>query len=339
MKTILRASLLTLLSILLAVSLTISDGDGYDVGSVSDYSGTYYTTIGHSPRWTMVIKQSGNDVTYTMEGEGKTVAGTGTVSGNTMTLTAEIASTVTILATFSSDAQNFFGTFDITGNNPIQGSITGTKSAWAIYDVDLNGIPRFIAEGGIELEKIQKVSKFRSGEGHDYSDDFESCRSMKHYFYPEDGVDRATVKIFSPVNGVVIGTTEEWDGPELWKGTVVGIKAKDYEAFHLAIFHINLNNPLNVGDIVTAGQELGKSQKVSGTVSDFAVGVHTPNGYKLLSYFDVMTNSLFQDYQARGVVSRDEAIISKEERDADPLTCDGEEFVGSGNLENRIILN
>ena len=113
MKTILRASLLTLLSILLAVSLTISDGDGYDVGSVSDYSGTYYTTIGHSPRWTMVIKQSGNDVTYTMEGEGKTVAGTGTVSGNTMTLKAEIASTVTILATFSSDAQNFFGTFDI----------------------------------------------------------------------------------------------------------------------------------------------------------------------------------------------------------------------------------
>lgn len=339
MKSILRALLLTLLSILLAVSLTAYGGDGNGGGSVTDYSGTYYTTIGHSPRWTMVINQSGNDVTFTMEGEGKMVVGTGTVSGNTMTLTAEIASTVTILATFSSDEQNFFGTYNIAGDNPIQGSITGTKSAWATYDVDVNGIPKFIAEDGIELVKIQQVSKFRSGEGHDYSDDFESCRSMKHYFYPKDGVDKATVKIFSPVNGAVIGTTEEWDGPELWKGTVVGIKPKDYEAFHLAIFHINLNNPLNVGDIVTAGQELGKSQKISGTVSDFAVGVHTPNGYKLLSYFDVMTNSIFQDYQERGVVSRDEAIISKKERDADPLTCDGEEFVDSGNLENWVILN
>jgi len=339
MKSILRALLLTLSSILLAVSLTARDGDGNGGDSVTDYSGMYYTTIGHSPRWTMVINQSGNDVTFTIEGEGKTVEGTGTVSGNTMTLTAEIASTVTILATFSSDEQNFFGTYNITGDNPIQGSITGTKSTWATYDVNANGIPEFITEDVIELVKIQQVSKFRSGEGHDYSDDFESCRSMKHYFYPKDGVDKATVKIFSPVNGAVIGTTEEWDGPGLWKGTVVGIKPKDYEAFHLAIFHINLNNPLNVGDTVTAGQELGKSQKISGTVSDFAVGVHTPNGYKLLSYFDVMTNSLFQDYLERGVVSRDEAIISKEKRDADPLTCDGEEFVDRGNLENWVILD
>ena len=116
-------------------------------------------------------------------------------------------------------------------------------------------------------------------------------------------------------------------------------KPEDYEAFHLIIFHINLNNPLNVGDIVTAGQELGKSQKIFGTSTDLAVGVHTPNGYKLVSYFDVMTDLLFQDYQARGMGSRDEAIISKEERDADPLTCDGEEFVDSGNLENWVTLN
>jgi len=74
-------------------------------------------------------------------------------------------------------------------------------------------------------------------------------------------------------------------------------------------------------------------------MSDIAVGVNTPNGWKLISYFDVMTDSVFQNYQARGLTSRNDVIISKEARDGDPLTCDGEEFTDGGNLENWIILN
>ena len=42
-----------------------------------------------------------------------------------------------------------------------------------------------------ELDKIDKISKFRSGIGHDYWDDFENCRSMKHYFFPYDTLDWA----------------------------------------------------------------------------------------------------------------------------------------------------
>jgi hypothetical protein len=146
------------------------------------------------------------------------------------------------------------------------------------------------------------------------------------------------VKIFSPVNGMVRGTTEEWEG-SLWKGTAVGIKPENYEGFHLTIFHIDLHNPLNVGDMVTAGQELGTSEKTSGTASDLAVWVNTPSGYKLVSYFDVMTDILFQDYQALGMSSRNFGIISEAERDADPLTCDGGKFTNSGNLENWVTLN
>lgn len=41
---------------------------------------------------------------------------------------------------------------------------------------------KFITTDYIELDKIDRVSKFRSGIGHDYRDDAESCRSMKHYF-------------------------------------------------------------------------------------------------------------------------------------------------------------
>lgn len=159
---------------------------------------------------------------------------------------------------------------------------------------------------------------------------------MKHYYYfnPNGSVDGSTVQKFSPVSGTVSKIGEE----EGWAGRQVQIKSEEYPAFYFIIFHVNLTNPLNVGDLVTAGQQLGTYIE-SHYSSDIAVGVDTGNAWKLVSYFDVMTDSLFQDYQARGLSSRDDAIISKEARDADPLTCDGEEFTDSGNLENYVVLN
>jgi hypothetical protein len=73
-------------------------------------------------------------------------------------------------------------------------------------------------------------------------------------------------------------------------------------------------------------------------MSDIAVGVATPTGWRLISYFDVMTDSLFATYQARGMKARTEAIITREARDADPLTCTGEAFESPGNLPNWIML-
>jgi hypothetical protein len=197
------------------------------------------------------------------------------------------------------------------------------------YDVDANGIPKFVKVDYIELEKIYRISKFRSSEGHDYWDDFEKCRSMKHYFQPKDTV---SIKIFSPVKGTVSKVDSEWAGIQ------VRIKSESYPAFYFIIFHINLINPLNVGDNITAGQQLG-THFSSQTYSDIAVGVNTPKGWKLVSYFDVMTDSLFQTYQARGLSSRNDVIISKEARDVDTLTCVGETFNNQGHLENWVILN
>ena len=52
------------------------------------------------------------------------------------------------------------------------------------YDLDSMRTPIFASSDYINLAKISRVSRFRSGEGHDHSDDFESCRSMKHYYHP-----------------------------------------------------------------------------------------------------------------------------------------------------------
>jgi hypothetical protein len=188
-------------------------------------------------------------------------------------------------------------------------------------------VPKFVKVNYIELEKIERISKFRSSAGHDYSDDFESCSSMKHYFAPYDTLDWNAIKIYSPVAGKVSRIFEEW------AGTQVQIKSDDQPAFTFIIFHIDLENELAVEDKLTEGQLLG-THIGDQTTSDIAVGVNTTRGYKLVSYFDVMTDSLFASYQARGLNARSDVIISREDREADPLSCDGETFTSSGTLEN-----
>lgn len=333
-----------IVSLIMSIGFGGGGGDGGNVkASVADYSGTYYVNIASQPRWMMYINHSGNNVTFTMDGA-FLIEGEGTVSDNTMTLTAERNGTINMSITFSEDGQSFSGTWDYIVSS---GTITGTKSPWVTYDVDTNGIPQFVSTDVIELLKISEISKFRSGAGHDYSDDFESCRSMKHYFIPKNDVDKLSIMILSPINGTVIGTTDdvigttgEWMEELVWKGTTISIESEDHPAFNIIIFHIDLINTLNVGDEIVAGQVLGHPADYENvTIADTAVGVITPSGYKLVSYFEVMTDSLFQRYQARGLSSRDDVIISEAERDADPLTCDGEEFVDSGNLENWVTLN
>lgn len=206
------------------------------------------------------------------------------------------------------------------------------------YDVDKYGIPKFVRTDYIESYRIEQISRFRSSEGHDYSDGFESCRSMKHYLLPYGGspgmVHNPTwgsIRIFAPVSGTV------WQIDEEWAGTQVQIQAKDRPAFIFIIFHINLTAPLKIGDVITEGQFLG-THTGDQTMSDIAVGVMTPKAWKLISWFDTMTDSLFQTYQNRGVATRSDLIISKAERDANPLTCSGETFVGGGGLSNWVLL-
>jgi hypothetical protein len=329
------------LAVVLAVFLADCGGDNGQSG-IADHSGTYYVTLGPQPRWMMSVDQAGRKVSFTMEGQFQ-AAGEGTASDNSMTLTAEIGGTLNIALTFSGDGQSFSGNWNfMDGSGAIlqDGTITGNKSPRVTYDVDANGIPQFASADVIELSKISELSKFRSGAGHDYSDDFESCRSMKHYFMPQSAIDKLSIKIFSPINGTVIGTMHERAEDLTSKGIMVGIRSDDDPAFHFIIFHIDLVKDLNVGDKIAAGQLLGYPPDYpNATIADTAVGVNTPAGYKLISYFDVMTDDLFRDYALRGLASRNDAIITKDERDADPLTCDGETFSDGGTLENWVVLN
>lgn len=216
-----------------------------------------------------------------------------------------------------------------------EGHLDNWKIMNCHYDVDAWGAPRFVDVNYIEFDRIYRFSKFRSAVGHDYSDDFEDCRSMKHYFMPEGETGWETVKIYSPVDGTVSWRFEEFMGTQLW------IRSQQYPDFRFGLFHLTLaDTSLREGRTVTAGQLLGTHFSTR-TYSDIAISVDTPGGgRKLISYFEVMSDALFQRYRARGMVERSEAIISRQERDAHPLTCSGETFVGgTGLLEDWFDLN
>ena len=90
------------------------------------------------------------------------------------------------------------------------GGLVADLEAWATRD-----LPLFITASHIDVSDIERISLFRSNAGHDYSDSFESCCSMKHYYRPFDYYEkRFTQPIFSPVDGVIlyIGVDENSGG-------------------------------------------------------------------------------------------------------------------------------
>jgi hypothetical protein len=171
----------------------------------------------------------------------------------------------------------------ITGCSEKTENQQNTTDTW---DIDKSGIPKFVGTNYIELDKIYRISKFRSSVGHDYSDAFEHCRSMKHYFEPESDVDWATVKIYSPVTGKITRVEEEW------AGTKIEIASDDYPAFRFSIFHIKSPVQRNVEETVVAGEQLG-THTGSQTMSDISVIVNDPTHQgRMVSFFNVMTDAL-----------------------------------------------
>ena len=217
-------------------------------------------------------------------------------------------------------------------------------SATAIHDfVNYeNAIPQFIESNYLDLNKIDSISKFRSGMGHDYSDDFESCRSMKHYFSP-NVEDYSQIEIFSPADGVVVSMVES-------NGIRINIKSSEYPEYQFIIFHINPLPDLEIGDTVSAGEQIGNHINNT-TISDIAVQRFVLHDgifkRQLLSYFEVMTDEHFNaNYLGPEIISRSDLIINLTERDANPLLCEGEEFIGEthtdggyGSISNWTQLN
>jgi hypothetical protein len=315
----------------------------------TDYSGTYCLNF-HNIEMTLI--QTGNEVTFTVQSD-LLVNGTGKIIGDTLFLKAD-ASGINVFTshlTFSEDGQLFSGPFQVKDSNGItavEGILLGNKGACATYDIETNGIPEFIGKDFTQLFKIEMISRFRSGFGHSSTDGSEQCRSMKHYYNPyENYRENNTVEIYSPVTGTIVTVLDDYEGAGIGlKNKEIQIKPEDQPAFICDIYHCDLiSSAIITGKKVQAGELLGYARMYYETWEeyvtsfDIALWVNTPSGLRLIPYFDAMKDEVFDTYIARGALSRQVFTITKEERDADPLECDGEEFLTSGHIDNWVTLH
>lgn len=220
---------------------------------------------------------------------------------------------------------------------------------------DANNPEKFIQHDFVDLAKIGSISKFRSNEGHDFSNGGETCRSMKHYFTPaftdkdmqslsnqpkDQGkqlppaptVDTA-VAIYAPVDGKITDIRSE----HFPVGEQIFITPDKAKGYSIRLFHVYPADGIKSGSHVTAGQHIGDISRLSST--DIAVQAGQINGH-FVSYFDVMPDSIFASYQTLGIKDRSDLIITKEYRDAHPFSCNGEEFSSQPqNGDSIVVIN
>ncbi len=200
-------------------------------------------------------------------------------------------------------------------------------------------MPQFVGENYISLENLVLISRFRSSVGHSSDANGtipgETCQSMKHYFQfrdPATGIPTSSIsrEVFSPVDGTLKSVDRESNG----NGLQLNIQPTAQPAFGIILFHVAPSAGIAAGARLTAGQVLGTV-----TESDVSVTVFTPQGFRIVSWFEVITAAVFQGYRVRGVAAREDPIISRAARDADPLTCQGERFLTFGNLPSFVAVN
>jgi hypothetical protein len=316
--------------------------------SGTDYSGIYCLNI-HNME--MTINQKGNEVTFTLQ-QDILINGTGIMKGDTLIMTASTSldELFSCHLTFSEDGHGFTGHYQVTDANDritSEGILLGNKGECPEYDIEANGIPKFIEKDFTQLSDIEMISKFRSGFGHSYADGSETCRSMKHYYNPYKNYrENNTVEIYSPVKGTIVSVLNDGFGASIGlNNKQIQIRPDDQPAFICTIFHCDLTSAeITTGKKVLAGELLGYARLYYddlaqySTSFDIAMWVNTPSGMRLVSYFDTMKDAVFINYISRGAISRQDFVITKELRDADPLECDGESFATSGQLENWVTL-
>lgn len=200
-------------------------------------------------------------------------------------------------------------------------------------NIDVNNPPKFIQADFIDLSKIYSISKFRSGEGHDFSGNGETCRSMKHYFTPQidtslkptkaadgrtippqpDG--KTDIDIYSPVDGIVTNIAEE----RLPVGEQIYIQPTNAKDYTIRLFHVYKISGINKGTSVKAGQKIGVISKNSATDISVEGGRE-----QYVSYFQVMPDNIFAEYIKRGAKTTDDFILTKAYRDANPIPCNSD---------------
>ncbi len=179
------------------------------------------------------------------------------------------------------------------------------------------------------------------------TDQSEPPSSMKHYYSPYDPHkqehgDNTTIPIYAPFNGTITRVTEEVrEADPSIVNKRVEITSSSNSNYIAVLFHINLNDtfPQIFNDYpsipgiwthqdddetysmqtVEAGDFLGHADMRLSNDFDVAVLFNDVDDDRWISQFDLMPDSLFSAYEARGV-DRADTSLSKTYRQSNPVT-------------------
>lgn len=223
-----------------------------------------------------------------------------------------------------------------------------------------NQPPPLLTTNFVNLDKIERVSRYRSCAGHVTvpQDNREKQRNMKHYFWVKKSITPIDepVEIYAPYDGFI--SVLRSDPAEKLEGEVALVPQDAFVflppvgRWTFSVQHINVRPGLNRGDKVKAGELLGTA-----TVRDDGGGsfdiVYAKFGLRtktidnwtapftnLDSVFNHMTDAVFAQYTQKGAVSRKDFIITKELRDTNLCNYEGQGpyFSNQEEPENWVFL-
>jgi len=196
--------------------------------------------------------------------------------------------------------------------------------------------PQFIEADFIDLNKVYTISKFRSGIGHSIEDSVEKCVSLRH-IYGGGGEEFAnaeekwnvikdapaaqdSIDIYAPVSGMIIDRSEiDLENTE-GVGQNVVIRPDRYPGFKVRIDSIFLDDSVKRLGHVDAGQKIGVV--CTRCPAEIFVSYTYLFGVRAVSYISALPDSVFAEYQKRGLQDREDATIPREYRDAHPFECE-----------------
>ena len=218
--------------------------------------------------------------------------------------------------------------------------IFGGASLFSIFS-NQNVPPPQITANFVNLDKVEKISRFRSCTGHVVvpQNEKESKRNMKHYLWEKEenrGADKV-VEIYAPFDGYITlifslndNEQELWISPRRMFANIPPVGMWSF-----SVEHIKVKDGLKTGDRVKAGELVGFTGFLDGYYSFDAIygkiGLPPKKIDNWLSpfadldsVFNHMSDEVFAQFQQKGVVSKKQVIISKEERDQNPCDYRGE---------------
>ncbi len=219
----------------------------------------------------------------------------------------------------------------VVENKPAGGDILSDQSV------------KLVVFNPLDLSQIEKISKFRSCVGHDYSGlnsarEKETLRSMKHYVNPlPELIGSDKVKVYAPFDGIVSEVKESFPGKQVF------ISSSKDRSWNFIFFHIVPTAKIKSGAEVKAGQLVGSGSPDSPASFDIGLKKFGFAGQIFDSPFMQMSDSVLEEYKSQGITPEN-IIIPKEARDRAPCPVEGTingdaRFPGSRNEDFLSLLS